>query len=240
MNNNDCIVIQHVAFEDLGTFHDPLREAGYTIRYLQAGVDNLSEIVEAELVIVLGAPIGVYEREAYPFLESEIQLVGRRVAQDHPTLGICLGAQIIAAAAGGRVYPGGAGKEIGWAPIELTETGAAGPLLQLVKGSTRADDDSVVLHWHGDTFDLPPGATRLASTPRYPEQAFSLGTYVLALQFHPEIDPNTFERWLIGHAVEIAGTDSIDPWGLRNEAARYGDSLAERGGRFIRAWLRQL
>ena len=191
-------------------------------------------------MIVLGAPIGVYETDAYPFLEKEIELVGRRVAQDRPTLGLCLGAQIIAVAAGGSVYPGGAGKEIGWASIELTEAGAAGPLATLVDGSAPAAADPVVLHWHGDTFDLPPGATRLASTSRYSNQAFSLGTHVLALQFHPEADPRTFERWLIGHAIEIGATDGIDPSGLRRDAARYGVSLVERGGRFIRAWLQQL
>ncbi|MDA3949453.1 MAG: glutamine amidotransferase [Spirochaeta sp.] len=234
MKEKTCLVIQHVAFEDLGTFHQPITHAGYTVRYLQAGVDDLSEIGAADLVIVLGGPIGVYETAAYPFLTDEIVLIGRRVAADRPTLGICLGAQMIAAAAGGRVYPGTAGKEIGWAPIQLTEAGAAGALKPLVHG------DDVVLHWHGDTVDLPSGATRLASTSRYTNQAFSLGDNVLALQFHPEADSRTFERWLIGHTVEIAGTDGVDPAGLRRDATRYGESLEERGGRFIRSWLQQL
>jgi GMP synthase (glutamine-hydrolysing) len=178
MKEKTCLVIQHVAFEDLGTFHQPITHAGYTVRYLQAGVDDLSEIGAADLVIVLGGPIGVYETAAYPFLKDEIEFIGRR--------------------------------------------------------------DDVVLHWHGVTVDLPSGATRLASTSRYTNQAFSLGDNVLALQFHPEADSRTFERWLIGHTVEIAGTDGVDPAGLRRDATRYGESLEERGGRFIRSWLQQL
>jgi GMP synthase (glutamine-hydrolysing) len=104
-------------------------------------------------------------------------------------MGICLGAQLIARAAGARVYPSGV-KEIGFAPITLTEAGCDSCLAAFA-------DDPLTLHWHGDTFDLPEGATLLASTPGCRNQAFSLGPTVIGFQFHPEAGGPGFERWLI-------------------------------------------
>lgn len=143
--------IRHVAFEGLGLIEPVLRRAGYTPRVYDAGVDDLQAIapVETALLIVLGGPIGADEDELYPFLVEEQRLLEARLAAGRPTLGICLGAQMIARALGARVYPGPA-KEIGWAPVSLTEAGRAGPLAHL--------DDAAVLHWHGDTFDLPVDA----------------------------------------------------------------------------------
>jgi GMP synthase (glutamine-hydrolysing) len=117
-----AVAIRHVAFEDLGAFAMPIERAGYRVHYYDAGTDALwtLEPVKTELVIVLGGPIGAYEDEVYPFLREELDLLTERLAAGRPTLGICLGAQLMARALGARVYPGAA-KEIGFAPLTLTD-----------------------------------------------------------------------------------------------------------------------
>jgi GMP synthase (glutamine-hydrolysing) len=226
--SKSLVAIRHVPFEDLGTFEEPLRGAGYDIRYDDVGHPDFLgfDPLAPDLLVVLGGPIGVYETETYPFLVPETALIARRLAAGRPTLGLCLGAQLIAAASGARVYPSGV-KEIGFAPITLAAAATATPLRHLA-----AID---VLHWHGDTFDLPPGATLLASTDLVRNQAFAIGANVLALQFHPEARAD-IEPWLVGHTAEL-GAARISPVALRADAARLGPALAAAGGRMIREWL---
>ena len=227
----NIIALRHVAFEDAGTLERLLVHRGAEVEYVDAGVDDLLAIEAAapDLLVVLGGPIGVYETERFPFLLDEIRLIEQRLASGRPILGICLGAQLIARAAGCRVYPGPE-KEIGYAPIELTSDGLASPLSALEKCGFH------VLHWHGDTFDLPAGATRLASTAITQNQAFSLGANVMALQFHIETEPAKFERWLIGHTVEIAAA-GLDPGDLRRQNATHGPAVAAAGQAALKAWL---
>ena len=231
MRRHTAIAIRHVGFEDLGSFAAPLEQAGYAVRMVEAGCDPLADIdpLAADLLVVLGGPVGVYEVDRYPFLASELDLLRQRLAADRPTLGLCLGAQLMAAALGARVYPSGA-KEIGWAPVTLSPAGAEllGPL-----------DGAPMLHWHGDTFDLPAGCTGLASTPQTPNQAFARGAHVLGLQFHPEVVGHGFERWLIGHAAELAGA-GIDPSALRREAIRAAPMLEQAAGTWMRQWLQAI
>src|ERR1700674_4054522 len=158
--------IRHVHFEDLGAFEATLSEHGYETRYYDAGVADLHSphLHSCDLLIVLGAPFGAYEEDKYPILTDEIALIERRLAAELPALGICLGAQLFARALGSRVYPGPA-KEVGWSPIALTEAGKQGPTRHLGAGP--------VLHWHGDTFDLPAGTELLASTAICRNQAFA-------------------------------------------------------------------
>jgi len=228
-----CVAIRHVAFEDLGLLGPLLKSRGVAVHMVDAGVDDLGSIDpgEADLVIVLGAPIGVYETDRYPFLLPEIELIGRRLATGKPLIGICLGAQLIARAAGERVYAGVA-KEIGYAPVTLTPEGERSPLARL--GSDRQ-----VLHWHGDTFDLPRGAVRLASTVITPNQAFAIGPAVLGLQFHVEVDPARIEQWLIGHTVELTAA-GVDVCTLRSSAREIGPAVAAAGERVLAGWLDQL
>jgi GMP synthase (glutamine-hydrolysing) len=205
-------VIRHVHFEDLGTLAAPLVAAGYDVLYYDVGFHDVASL-DPDLLIVLGAPVGVYEMDRYPFLATELALLEARLAAARPTLGICLGAQLIARALGARVYPSGI-KEIGWAPLTLTAAGSTSPLAHL--GTTP------VLHWHGDTFDLPNGSTHLAATPQCANQAFAVGPHVLGMQFHPEIDAAAgIEPWLVGHAAELAGA-GIDPRALRAATAAVG------------------
>ena len=198
-------IIRHVHFEDLGTFAEPLARAGYEVKYYDIGAHALParDPAATDLLIVLGAPIGVYEEDKYPFLREEIDLLTARLGAGRPMLGICLGAQLIARVLGAKVYPSGV-KEIGWRPVDLTEAASTTPLRHLANTS--------VLHWHGDIFDLPRGAEHLASTAICRNQAFCVGSNILAVQFHPEADPTAgIEPWLIGHAAELAsaGIDLI-------------------------------
>jgi GMP synthase (glutamine-hydrolysing) len=228
-----AIAIRHVHFEDLGAFDDLLRRHGYAVRYCEAGVDNIGGVdpLAPDLIVVLGGPIGAYEELAYPFLGQELALLERRLTAARPTLGICLGAQLIARALGAQVYPAPA-KEIGWDELQLSEAGRNGPLGHFT--------GVPVLHWHSDTFDLPPGAELLASTKICPNQAFGLGHQVLACQFHPEISGRGFERWLVGHAVEIAGVPGISPAALRRDTERLAPQAARRGEACLSEWLAAL
>lgn len=225
-------VIRHLAFEDLGAFGPVLTQTGYAFRYIDAGIDNIAALDPHDdgLLIILGGPIGAYEDDKYPFLSSELKLLEARLAARRPTMGICLGAQLMARALGARVYPGPE-KEIGFAPLDLTEAGRASCLGAL--------DREPVLHWHGDVFDLPDGATRLASTRVCPNQAFSYGTNAIAFQFHPEAGGDGFERWLIGHALELAQAGKDVPR-LRAECHDLAPELKRRAELCLERWLGQI
>lgn len=230
MPSKSAIAICHVGFEDLGAFASVLDAFGYRTRYLDVGIDNLADSQGADLLIVLGGPIGAYEDDIYPFLSDEVEILRDRLAHSKPTLGICLGAQLMARALGARVYMGPA-REIGFAPIKLTAYGQASCLAPFA--------ESPVLHWHGDTFDLPEGARLLASTSICANQAFSYGPNALAVQFHPESGGVGFERWLIGHAFELS-VAKIDVPALRSMNASLSDALASRAHECLELWLKQL
>lgn len=225
-------VIQHVAFEHAGVIGNALRARGHALQVFQAGVDDLAPIAEnpADLLLILGGPIGVYETEAYPWLEAEIALIRQRLAAGGKMIGVCLGAQLIARAAGARVYAGT--REIGWAPISPTPAGQDSALAELATAHWE------VLHWHGDTFDLPPGAQLLASTAAVQNQAYAIGNHVLALQFHPEVMPRDIEAWLIGHTVELAKA-GVDPRTIRARTAEVGATVAAAGERMFARWLQE-
>ena len=230
LGTKTALAIRHVHFEDLGVFEDVLRSAGYIVRYHDVGLDDFDglDALAPDLLAVLGGPIGVYETGAYPFIEGELRLMGTRLAAGLPTLGLCLGAQLIAAALGARVAPMGH-KEIGFSPLTLSDAGHAGPLRHL--------DGVPVLHWHGDAFEIPKGAQNLASTALCPTQAFAMGRNILGLQFHPEVDAIAgIERWLVGHAAELAAA-GMDPQRLRAEAADQGLGLREAAKRLLAEWL---
>ena len=231
-----AVVLSHLTFEDLGSLEAPLRQRGFDIETIQASTAHfpLRQALPCELLVVLGGPIGVYEQEEYPFLADEIACIAQRLAARKPTLGICLGAQLMAAALGARVYPGQNGAEIGWFPLRP----AAGtqtpdwfaPLLE---------PGLSVFHWHGDTFDLPQDALLLAGTDRYPHQAFAVGDFALGLQFHPEVNADDLESWYVGHACELhhAGMAVAD---LRSASRAQSAALNAAAARFWNLWLDQV
>lgn len=223
----NAVAIYHVAFEDAGTLAPVLEERGIGLTYLQAGVDDLSPAKDADLVVVLGGPIGIYEIDRYPFLKDELSIIETVVKQGTPVVGICLGAQALAAVLAARVYPN-LQKELGWDELTLTPEGKASPLGVL--------EGLRVLNWHGDTFDLPSGATRLASTSITPNQAFSYGPKVLALQFHVELPQRDLERWLIGHTLELANS-KVDLHKMRADTARFAPPTNAASRTLFNAWL---
>ena len=232
MTGRSVQVIRHIGFEDLGSFQAPLHAAGYEIEYVDVAEQEVKTLDPRapDLLVVLGGPIGVNDQEAYPTIKEEVELLRVRLTADRPTLGICLGAQVMAAALGARVYRASQ-KEIGWSPLQLSATDTSNPLAPL--------QDVPVLHWHGDTFDLPDGCVHLASTAICENQAFSRGPHILGLQFHPEAVAARFEHWLLGHASELT-TAGISPVALRRETSINGKALEEAGTRLLTEWLSRL
>jgi GMP synthase (glutamine-hydrolysing) len=224
-----AVAIRHVAYEDLGAFGPAIERAGYALRYCDAGVDDLATIdpLAPDVLVVLGGPIGAHDEAFYPFLTDELRILEARIAANRPTLGICLGSQLMAKAMGARVYAAPA-KEIGFIPLELTDAGRVSPLAPYA--------GEAVLHWHGDTFDLPGDTVRLGSTPLCANQGFARGPNLLALQCHPEVGAHGFERWLIGSTQELARA-GIDVVALRAEHQRLAAELEARAIACIEIWL---
>jgi len=223
-----CVALRHVAFEDLGLWEDEIRAHGYEVQYVDAGIDDLAPVLDADLVVVLGGPQGVPDAALFPTIEEETALIRERLDADLPILGVCLGAQLVAHALGWPVRPGTL--ELGWGVIEVADPGMSTPLRHLA--------GVPILQWHGDEIVAPAEVELLASTPVIPCQAFAVGA-AFAIQFHPEVDPETFERWLIGNFVELSGL-GIDINEFREQTRAASDAASMAGISFIRDYLRSL
>jgi GMP synthase (glutamine-hydrolysing) len=227
-----ALIVRHTPFEGAAGFRLPIEQAGYQFNRINVSDPDFGSLdwLEPDLVVVMGGPMGVYERDAYPWIDGEVTGLAFRIAAGRATLGVCLGSQMIAAALGARVYPGPV-KEVGFAPVRLLDAGHRSPLRHLA--------DVPLLHWHGDTFDLPEGAERLAETDPYANQAFRIGDSLLALQFHPEMgeDPR-FAEWLEDEDyIRAAGTD---PAALKADHDRHGSAAVAAGRAMLTEWLAQL
>ncbi|HWP84832.1 MAG TPA: gamma-glutamyl-gamma-aminobutyrate hydrolase family protein [Terriglobia bacterium] len=214
------LVIRHVEHEHIGTLAAALESAGQAFRYLDVfrGAAVPDNPARWSGLIVMGGPMGVYEADRYPFLAAEMRLIRQAAEQSLPVLGICLGSQLIAGALGARVYPG-PHKEIGWYPVHVTAP--AEDIAQEIPASFLA------FHWHGDTFDLPPGAVRLFRSPLYENQGFRWGDSVYGLQFHFEVNAAMISQWLEdpGCRAEIAAVPGLDPGALWRDTERYAPAL---------------
>jgi GMP synthase (glutamine-hydrolysing) len=189
--NKKTFIFKHVPHEGAGCIEPTLRAAGHRTRAVDVWRRSARwpTLAETRALVVMGGPMGVYEQDRYPYLTREVRFIRRMVKAGRPVLGICLGAQLIAHALGADVYPNDK-KEIGWYPLDWTPAGRRDPLFR------HAPRRSTVFQWHGDTFDLPAGATLLASSPLCRHQAFRYGKNVYGLQFHLEVDGAMIRAWL--------------------------------------------
>lgn len=198
-------IVQHEEHEGPGFVGAALTAAGFSLTTRFRAVQRSD--VEADLVVVLGGSMGVGDGATHPFLHDEVALLTERLALQRANLGLCLGAQLLAAAAGAEVFRGKNGLEVGAAPVRWTRAGLEDPVLKGVSSKT------VVAHWHQDTFSPVPEAALLASTDRYTQQAFRLGPSY-GFQFHLELGADDFGRWLDRGAEELA-LEGKDLAGLR-------------------------
>ena len=192
-----CIL--HVSFETPGLLTGAILERGYSLctTDLSCG-DVLPSTADFDALIIMGGPMSVHDEGIHPWLRVEKELIAAAIREKKKVLGICLGAQLIAEVSGGRVYPNPQ-KEIGFWPVHWTK--AAESLF----GPT----PTIFFHWHGETFDLPPGAVLLASTPACSNQGFLLGDHVLGLQFHPEVTPEIIRAMIDHEGHELADAPYI-------------------------------
>jgi GMP synthase (glutamine-hydrolysing) len=224
--------LRHVAFEDLGTLEDIFDEREWAVDYVEAPLVDWDKFdpLAPDLLVILGGPISANDEKPYPFLVPEIDAIKRRLAADRPTLGVCLGAQLIARALGATVSSGHE-TEIGWKPLLLSNEGDSSPVRHL------GAEHCFMFHWHGEVFDLPDGAVLLAGTEACLHQIFNWGSSTLAFQCHPEVRVRDLEKWFVGHAVEINAAFGTNVAQLRADSQRYGAGLERAGRQCFAEWL---
>jgi len=178
-------VLQHVPFEGLGSMAAWLSSQGAEVRHTRFfRSPDLPDPGEVDLVIAMGGPMSMNDEENHPWLQAEKRFIREAVRREIAVVGVCLGAQLIAGALGAQVYPNKE-KEIGWFPIKAVGTDG---------NAFRLPRETTVFHWHGETFDLPPGAVHLARSAGCENQAFQIGRKVIGLQFHLETTPASVDR----------------------------------------------
>lgn len=219
------LVFQHVASEPLGTLDPLFRRAGFRIRYVnfERDPDHALDVRRYDGLVVLGGPMAADETDTYPHLLAERAAISEAIERETPVLGICLGAQLIAAALGGATLRGAA-VEKGWTGVEPTDAGREDPLLAYI-GAGRP-----LFQWHDDTYTLPEPAVHLARSDACEYQAFRVGESAYGLQFHLEADRPLIERWVDrwSEADKPSGPDAETP---RARIARDTDAHLERAAR---------
>ncbi|MBW3623382.1 MAG: glutamine amidotransferase [Armatimonadetes bacterium] len=195
------LVLRHVEWQGPGLLAEVAAVRGIEVRIadLPHDLPRWPEPADYAALVVLGGPMSVNDTQRYNWLKDEIRLLRRCMDEHLPLLGIGLGAQLLAAACGAKVLPGGQ-KEIGWGEVKLLPAGRNEPLF------TGLPNRLPVFHWHGDTFDLPPDSRLLASSALYPHQAFRVGDRWYGLQFHLELTEGMPQAWAKEHAAELERT----------------------------------
>jgi len=224
--------IQHIGYEDLGSFEPVLKSRGFEVQYFCSRNIDYKQLFasDPDLVVVLGGPMSVYDDEKHPWVHQEEQFVRERIETEKPLMGICFGAQMIARALGAKVYKGTQGKEIGWSKITVNDEGMKTPFRHL------NGDQTMMMHWHGDTFDLPDGAVLLASSDKYKKQAYSYGDRIFCMQCHPEVTESKLRLWYSGGLDQIHEVGQTVE-GMQVDAEAYNNILSIQAGKFLNEWL---
>jgi GMP synthase (glutamine-hydrolysing) len=230
----DVLVLQHIACEPPGVYEDVLNEHGATIHRIELDEgDSLPDWRDFDAIVAMGGPMSAIDDDEHPWLVDEKRLIAEAVRSGRPFWGVCLGVQLLAASLGARVYAGPA-PEVGLLPVTLTDEAFADPVFA---GMPR---EVLSLQWHGDTFDLPEGAARLAGSPAYPNQAFRFGTTAYGVQFHLEVSPGLAREWAdvpaYAESLErVLGPGALDRLIAELEAS--ADGVLSEGRRLFERWL---
>lgn len=228
-----ALIIRHVPYEGVAGYREPIEAAGYHIDRIDVADPDFAtlDLCEHDLLIMMGGPMGVYEQDRHPWIGCQMRRLALRLEADLPTLGVCFGAQMIAAALGADVFPGPV-KEVGFHPVRIHDHAMDGPLRHLV--------DVPILHWHGDTFTLPDNVELLASSHVYEHQAFRRGDRLLAVQFHAEMGQDErFNAWIEEwpeSVIEAGGDEAL----LRAAHDLHGPGAVAAGQAMIAEWLTRL
>ena len=227
-------VLQHIRCEPPGLFTGMLADRGFGVETIELDEgDGLPDWREVDLVLAMGGPMGAYDETAHPWLVTEKEWIAAAVRAGTPYLGVCLGAQLLAASLGAEVCTG-ATPEVGVLPVEVTGPGRADPVFGALGGRFPA------LQWHGDTFAIPSGAAHLGRSAAYPNQAFRFGEAAYAVQFHVEVTDAMLAEWRLVPAYQKSAEAVLGAGGFQHLAAAFAaarDSMARTAGGMFTAWL---
>ncbi|WP_436698648.1 type 1 glutamine amidotransferase [Nocardioides sp. BYT-33-1] len=227
------LVLQHISCEPPATYEEILDAHGYRVHRVELDEgEPLPDHHDFAAVIVMGGPMGALDDVAHPWLAAERAYIARAVAAGVPYWGVCLGAQLLAAALGARVYTGPA-PEVGTYDVELTEDAAGDPVFGLLP------DRFSVFQWHSDTFDLPAGARRLAASAVYDNQVFALGS-AYGVQFHVEVGAGLAAEWAVVDSYRSALERLYGAAGTQrvlDELAETAEANRKVAGTVFEAWL---
>jgi GMP synthase (glutamine-hydrolysing) len=195
--------------------------------------DGLPDPRDADLVVVMGGPMGACDEAEHPWLAGEKRWIASAVRAGMPYFGVCLGAQLLAASLGARVSTGSM-PEVGVLPVTLTAEGRADPVVSAL------GEEFLALQWHGDTFDIPDGAVCLGRSPAYPHQAMRFGDVAYAVQFHVEVTDPMFEQWGQVPAYAASAQAALGPSGFEDLARAFAErreAMAASADRMFHIWL---
>ncbi|MDI6744525.1 MAG: type 1 glutamine amidotransferase [Thermodesulfovibrionales bacterium] len=236
------LILKNIETEGPGTIQDFLRENNIAYKIVELADEEIRDTEKFDALIMMGGPMSVNESDAYTYISREEELTREFIKKGKKVLGVCLGAQILAKALGAKVYKGKE-PEIGWHDIELTEAGIKDNLMKKLALHPKAGDfwkKFSVFHWHGETFDIPEGAVRLAKSDLYPNQAFKYNENAYAFQFHIEVTKEMVYDWLSAPGGSACGgkNEPIDQNELKAETEKLYEIYYGRALNFYKAFFK--